>query len=242
MTPAALLNEDDLSVDHEIPQDPAGTPHRPHVRSPVDVLRLIVAVVLVAFGVGVANLFDSAFLGLSDDGSTALEGLPDWAIDLPAIALAVTLLSSIAALAVWTFFTRRFRRLTIFALALALATVLSVAIGELIFMMIDGPVRDAFDTAGPAFRFARADGTVHPGDPLLAGSVALLGVGTSYVRRSVARRLAVLIGLYAAISVVGTGVPAIATLTDVGVGLFAASLLLLIFGRHDLAPNRPEIV
>ena len=41
--------------------------HRAHVRSAVDVLRLIVGLAMILVGVATANLFDSTFLGLAED-------------------------------------------------------------------------------------------------------------------------------------------------------------------------------
>ena len=50
--------------------DPTG--HRAHVRSPVDVLRLIAGVVLLVGGIALANVLDSTLLGLSEDGASAI--------------------------------------------------------------------------------------------------------------------------------------------------------------------------
>lgn len=228
----------------DAPSDSAATDHgthRHHVRSPVDVLRLIVGVILVASGVGLANLLDSAFLGLSSDGVTAMSGLPTWVVDVPATALAATMLVGTATLALWTLSTRRFRRLFLFTTAIAIAAAASVLVGEIIYSIIDEPVRSAFRVDSGRFRFTRGNGMVHPSDPLLAGFVALVGVATSYVRRSVTTRLALLAVAYAAVSLVATGVPAVGTVADIGVGLVAAAAILVIAGRHDLAPDRREI-
>ncbi len=50
--------------------------HRAHVRSPVDVVRLIGGVLIIAVGVLAAVTFDRAFLGLRNDGDAALDILP----------------------------------------------------------------------------------------------------------------------------------------------------------------------
>jgi hypothetical protein len=65
------------------------TGHRAHVRSPVDVLRIIVGLLLLVGGIAAANVFDSTLLGLSEDGAAAIDGLPDWTHDVSAAALAV---------------------------------------------------------------------------------------------------------------------------------------------------------
>jgi uncharacterized membrane protein YbhN (UPF0104 family) len=215
--------------------------HRHHVRSPVDALRLIIGASLVAIGIGIANLLDSAFLGLSADGTTAMESFPDWVVDLPAAALAATILVAVAILALWTLSTRRFRRLLLFTTATALAVFLSAAVGQVIYSIIDDSVREAFRVDATGFRFARSANVIHPGDPLLAGLVAIIGVSNSYARRAVTRRLAVFAAIYVAVSLVATGVPAVGTVADIGVGILAASVVLLVAGRHDLAPDRDEI-
>ncbi len=70
----ALLEADGSTHDSEA----APHPHRAHVRSPVDVLRLVAAVGLILTGLAIANVFDSAFLGLSEDGRTSTADFPSW--------------------------------------------------------------------------------------------------------------------------------------------------------------------
>ncbi|MGI9603403.1 MAG: lysylphosphatidylglycerol synthase domain-containing protein, partial [Acidimicrobiales bacterium] len=219
----------------------AEAPHREHVRSPVDLVRLIAAGVLVVGGIVLANLLDSTLLGLSDDGATLLEELPDWVRDVPAAALAVTVMVSVGGALGWALFTTRFRRFAMLAGGLVLAATASVVVGELVFEMVDDAVRRSFDTDSAALRYRDSDGMVLPGDPLLAGAVAMLGVATSYLSRRILRWLGLGLAAYAAVSVWASGVPALGLLTDIGLGLLAASALLLIFGRHDLAPDEGEI-
>lgn len=215
--------------------------HRAHVRSPVDVLRLIAATVLIIVGIGVANVFDSAFLGLSEDGRTAIDDLPAWVSDVPATALAVAVLSAAAAALAWMLATTRFRRFTLLVVGFAAGAALSLALGELVFAMIDGPVQEAFRVDAPILRYRRGGGEVHPGDPLLAGAAAMVGLSSSYLRRSDSRRLGALLGLYVVASLIATGVPALGVVMDIGAGMFVASALLLLGGRHDLAPDATEI-
>ena len=212
-----------------------------HVRSPVDVLRFVLAAVILVVGVVSSNLFDSTLLGLSEDLESALSGVPDWVRNLPATGLAVAVLSAVAASVLWAAVTTRWRRLALLVTAFAIAAALSIAIGSLILSVVDQPVRRAFDVDGPILRYRDGAGRIHPGDPLLAGGIAMLGIGSSYLRRTTSRRIAVLIAGYAVISVVAVGVPALSLLADVGAGLFVASLLLLAFGRHDLAPDADQI-
>lgn len=214
---------------------------RDHVRSPVDVLRLIVSVALVVAGVFVANVFDSAFLGLSEDGASSLEGLPGWVRQVPATVLAVAVVSFIVGTLLWALATTRFRRFVMLLTAVVLAAGASIAAGEAIYGLVDGPVRAAFDNPPDGWGFGLAGERIRPGDPVLAAAVAVLGVSTSWLRRSLTHRLALVVAVYAAASSVMAGVPALGLLSDMGLGLAVASALLLVFGRHDLAPNNQEI-
>lgn len=218
-----------------------GSTHRAHIRSPVDVLRLIVALALAVGGVFVANIFDSSLLGLSEDGASSLGGLPDWVRAVPATVLAIAVLSTIIGALFWSLATTRYRRFVMLLIGVAVASALSLAVGEAIFSFIDGPVREAFETAPEGWRFRLTGDRVRPGDPVLAASVAVLGISTSWLRRSLTQRLALVVGGYVVTSSLIAGVPALGLLSDIGIGLAVASAILLAFGRHDLAPNRDEI-
>ncbi len=80
---------------------PAVHSHRHHVRSPVDVLRLVIAIGMVGAGLLVANLFDTAFLGLRQDGEALMADLPAWAGDVPPIATRLDASFSCGALAIF---------------------------------------------------------------------------------------------------------------------------------------------
>lgn len=236
---ASLKTGDAPGVD--LNTDAKHEPHRAHIRSPVDVLRLIVGAIAIVIGIGSANLLDSALLGLSDDGTTAIAGLPDWIRNIPSVGLAVAVVAAISGALAWSLLTTRFRRFALLSIGLGLAAAASVSIGHLIEEVIDGDVLAAFQSDKPLFRYSNEDGRIHPGDPLLAGSVAMLTLSGSYLRRAATRRLGALVGLYAAISTLSAGVPALGLISDVGAGLVVGSLILLIFGRHDLAPQASEI-
>lgn len=212
-----------------------------YVRSPVDVVRLILGIVLLAVGLVAANLFDSALLGLSEDGAAAIDGLPAWMRDLPAAVLAGAVMVAIAATLAWSLLTRRYRRFVVLAIGLPFAALLSIGMGELIYKVVDEPVRLAFDTEVPTFRYRGGDERLRPGDPLLAGAIAMLLISASFLPRRIVQWITRLVVVYAIFSVVSAGVPALGLVADVGVGLVTASIVLLAFGRHDLAPDRVQI-
>ncbi len=214
--------------------------HREHVRSPVDVLRVIIGAALVLLGIAVANVADSAFLGLSEDGRTAMDSFPDWADDVAGTSLAALTAAFAAAALVSALATRRFRRLALLVAAFAMGAVLSIVLGELLLGVVDDEVRSAFDTDGLLLRYVRG-GTVHPGDPLLAGAVAMLGVSASHLRHQDVKRFGIILIAYGLVSALTTHVPALGLLSDFGIGLAVSSVLLLIAGRHDLAPDRVDL-
>ncbi len=220
---------------------PEAPVHRAHVRSPVDVLRLMGGAVMVVGGIATANVFDSTLLGLSEDGTEAIDGLPDWSHDVPAAVLAVAVIAAVVGALALALITTRFRRLVMLAAGFTAAAALSVVLGEIIYSIVDEPVRESFDNATATFRYRGTDGRLDPGDPLFAGAVAMVGIAGSYMARSVTRRLAAFIAVYAAISIVTSGVPALGLFADLGAGIVVASSILLLFGRHDLAPDAREI-
>lgn len=214
---------------------------RAHVRSPVDVLRLIVGVVLIVVGIAAADIFDSTFLGLSVDGTEMIDDLPSWMRDIPAAVLAVSVIAAAVGALAAALITTRYRRLLMLGIGFVAAAGLSMVIGALIYSMADEPVQRSFDTATATFRYRGPDGRVGPGDPLLAGAVAMVGIAGSYIARTFSRWLTVFVALYALISTLTTGVPALGLVSDVGCGVAVASAVLLLFGRHDLAPDAREI-
>ncbi len=215
-------------------------PHT-HVRSPVDVLRLIVALLIVVIGLGLANLLDSAFLGLSIDSRSSMDSVPGWVHDLTGALLGSLVLAVLVGSLAWALLTRRYRRLTLLIAAMSGAAVISIGVGHLLFDVVDGDVRAAFNTSIPLFRYSAAAGVVHPGDPLLAAAVAMTAVGSSFMRRGTTHRIAALLGVYVVLTTLTTQVPALGLVADVGAGLAVGSLLLLIAGRHDLAPSESDL-
>lgn len=222
----------------QIPEDPV---RRSYVHSPVDVLRVIVGAVLVVIGVIFANSFDTALLGFSEDIRDTMPGIPQYIRNLPSTILAVAVIGVVGASIIWATVTTRFRRLILLISAFVGAAALSVIVGGFILAVVDVDVRAAFDLEGPLFRYRDGNGNIHPSDPLLAGSIAMLAIGSAYLSRKYAYRLAWLVVGYALLSVIATSVPPIAQLTDIGLGVFVGSALLLISGRPDLAPSGREI-
>ncbi len=95
--------------------------HRAHVRSPVDVLRLIVGLAMILLGVAIANLFDSTLLGLAEDGAELIDELPAWTRDIPAAVLAVAVIAVAAGALAASLITTRYRRSVMLAVGFVAA-------------------------------------------------------------------------------------------------------------------------
>ncbi len=214
--------------------------HAAHGRSPVDVVRAAIGGVLLIGGVGVANVFDSTFLGLSEDGNSTLASLPVWVHDAPAAVLAAMVIAAVAGALGWALVTTRFRRFTMLTAAFVGAAALSIMVGEFIYDTVDASVRAAFDVDS-AVGFLRPGESLRPGDPLFAGAVAMLATSESFLRRTITRRVTLVLGLYAAVSIWSAGVPALGLVNDLGAGMLIGAAILLILGRHRLAPNGHDI-
>ena len=120
--------------------------HRGYAQSPVDVLRLVGGLILIAVGVGIANLFDSAFLGLALDGQSALSGLPDWVRDIPIAVLAAGIVIAAVGAIGWSLLRTRFRRAIFMLVAFGAAVGLSAIAGNLLQALVDPDVQDALAT------------------------------------------------------------------------------------------------
>ena len=226
------------------------TEQRPRKRSPIDVLHLLGGSALLLIGLLIANTFDSAFVGLREDGQSILESMPEWLADAPAAMLSVGLIATVALAVLWTLATHRYRRLIQILAAAALAAIASYGLGQLVEAMVDQQARDVFIIDGtvvddPILRITTtSDGVkrVEPGDMLLAGSVAALSVASTWMMRRRSRQLGVALAFTAVLTTLTTGVSALTLIIDVAVGIMAAAIVFLISKRHDPALLPSEII
>jgi uncharacterized protein (TIRG00374 family) len=214
----------------------------PHVRSPVDGIRCGIGIGLILGGAILANVFDSALLGLAEDTTANVDRLPDWSRDVASALLASMVISGTVAAAIWSLATTRYRRFALFVAGIALATAISIAAGRAVYELVDESIQVAFDVDIPLFRVAGPNGRLNPADPLLAAAIATLTIGGSFLPARLVRRAGALVAIYALGSILTVGAPPLALLTDLGAGLLAGSALLWIFGRHDLALRRSQII
>ena len=214
----------------------------PHVRSRVDGIRCGIGLGLILGGALLANVFDSALLGLAEDTTANVERLPDWSRDVASALLASLVISGTVAAAIWSLATTRYRRFALFVAGITLATAISVIAGRAVYELVDESAQLAFDVDKPLFRAEGPNERLNPADPLLAAAIATLTIGSSFLPARLVRRAGVLVAMYALGSILTSGTPPLALLTDLGAGILAGSALLWAFGRHDLALRRSQII
>ena len=76
---------------------------------------------MLGLGLVVANTFDSAFVGLRDDGQSILDSSPKWSANVPAAFLTASLVAAVVAAVGWAMLTRRYRRLAQLVVAVVAA-------------------------------------------------------------------------------------------------------------------------
>lgn len=216
--------------------------HRSHERSIVDGIRFGAGLSLVALGIGVARLLDSTLLGLADDLTAATNGLPSWVRDLAGVTTATAVVGAGTLLVFGSLLTTRFRRLALFTVGMALAAGLSTLMGHYLATVVDASVRNGLAVDVPIFRIAGAEGRLNPADPSLAAAIAAVTIGGTFLSRAAIRWGGILIVSYAIASVVTTGAPPVALLTDFGIGLAVGSGLLWLFGRHDVSLDAHDVL
>ena len=190
-----------------------------------------------------ANLLDSTLLGLSEDGTEAIDEPSDLDARCPGCgAWRVIVIGAVVGALVLALITTRFRRLAMLATGFAAAAALSVAMGESSTQSSTNRSGGVRRRDGARFGIRGLDGRLDPGDPLLAGAVAMLGISGSYLRNALARRLARVHRGCTQRSRSSRPVfrHSVSSPTSAPESS-SPPLLLLLLGRHDLAPDAHEI-
>ncbi len=201
------------------------------VRSPTSLLRLLFGLGVLAFGVVVTWRFSNTMAALNRDWEQLTHVLPTWIRVIPPVIIGLVLLAVPVVVNVQLLRYRRFRLFFVVNLAAVVAFVTSdLLVG--------------FLTRRPPTMFPHAytgtDTSVN--DPFLAAFVAAFVVGLPYLPES-ARRLATwTIGLSFLATLGFSDIPAVAWITDVGVGITCGAAVALLFGTPDSAPDRAELI
>ncbi len=209
----------------------AAPAERRMVRSPTSLLRLLVGVTTTAVGVVITWRFANTMAALNRDWEQLTHVLPAWIRAIPTVIVGLTLLIVPFVVNVQLVRYRRYRLWGVVNLAAISAFVVS----EVVVAMLTRDPPSLFPHA-----YESAEGAVN--DPLLAGFVAAFVVGIPYLPES-SRRLAVWTIGFSFLATLGfADVPAVAWVTDLGLGITCGAAVALLFGTPDTAPDRRELI
>jgi undecaprenyl-diphosphatase len=212
-------------------------PDRPsHVRSPVDALHLVVAVVLTLIGLLFAISAKDVLRGIDRDVAQLFDALPDSLHGFLVGIVSVLALVTPILLALLLLALRRFRMLGMIVLAAAAGAGLMWLVDQYV---LTGP------TPAPVLHALRQSswigGAAFPDAVYLAGVTAGTKAAAPWLSRSWRRTLVVTVAALAAFRVVsGTNLSG-DVLIAIGVGVIAGSGLLLALGSPNLRPRGREI-
>lgn len=213
-------------------------PERPEfVRSPGDVLALLVAVAVSLLGILLAVLFQDGLIGFEQDLLLLIDRTPNTAealfIGLVQIIALVAPIVLVGVLLV----RRRIVRLGVIALGAALGGLATWGIDHAI---IDRARPGIFDDA---IEFESwVTGAAFPNSPYIAAAAAALVVAGPWLTRRWRRTGWGLIWLFVVLRVVaGTNLP-VDLIVALGVGWAAGALVRLIFGAPNRSATGPEII
>lgn len=201
------------------------------VRSPTSLLRLLVGVVVMALGIFVTWRFSNTLAALDRDWEQLTHVLPAWIRALPAVVVGLTLVVVPVVVNVQLL---RYRRIRLFGVV-NLAAVTAFVASQVVVGLATRQPPSSFPRA-----YLHSEGSLN--DPLFAAFVAAFVVGIPYLPRS-ARRLATATVVLSLLASLGfSDVPAVAWLTDLGIGMTCGAALALLFGTPDSAPDRGTLI
>ncbi|UDY34443.1 lysylphosphatidylglycerol synthase domain-containing protein [Dermatobacter hominis] len=209
----------------------AAPAERRMVRSPTSVLRLLVGLAITALGMFITWRFANTMAALNRDWEQLTHVLPAWIRAIPTVIVGLTLLLVPIVVNVQLLRYRRFRLWGVVNLAAFSAFVLS----EVVVGMLTTQPPSLFPKA-----YVDAQGAVN--DPLLAGFVAAFVVGIPYLPPSTRRLATWTIGISFLTTLGFSDVPAVAWVTDLGLGVVCGAAVALLFGTPDTAPDRQELI
>ncbi|MGE5229608.1 MAG: hypothetical protein ACM3MJ_07805, partial [Deltaproteobacteria bacterium] len=212
-------------------------PAERHVRSPSDVLRLIVGVLLVLIGLLFAGGASNTLVGFERDLISAFDALPETvarAINLGFQGFASVIFTAILVAALWR---RRYRLFVMLVAASLVAQLLLAALDQGIVQQFGEPeLLRAIHRPDWVSTRAEIDSN------WVASSVAVVILGSPWVSRAWRRAgwLTVVLGLVFR-AVAGGDVPTDLVLAF-GCGVAGGAAVLLVFGAPNKRPRGPEVV
>jgi undecaprenyl-diphosphatase len=240
---------------------------RRYARSPSDLLRLIVALVVAAIGFLLASVFDNLSTALTIETVEGFERLPEGVV--VTLILSVQLLAwlvpaVVVVLLVWQ---HRYRRLGLIVFAATIAALMAWALSRQLISRFQPPqislelppwicsaaerteglpelstVGAATDTAGALFRSqACVPGDAFPGTTYLAGFAGALGALTPWLTRRWRRAAWIALVLFLLVRTLDGVVVAVDAMLMLAVGYAVGAGTDLIFGSPQRHPTRLQV-
>jgi glycosyltransferase 2 family protein len=210
---------------------------RRRVRSQADVVRLLVALVLVGVGVLVATLLRNTIGGAEEDLVDVYQRVPDRFAEV-LTGLAVIMAGVVPVLALIVLVARRrFRQAAALLLGavgagLAMAELTDLLARQGVIAAVDPATRQVVELTDPAFATS----------PLIAAAVALVIIAAPWLSQQWRRVLWSGVVLLVVFRVVSSSEAPLDIVIAIAVGMAVGSLALLVFGTDSADPEAPELV
>ena len=246
--PIATSSEDALSGSAPADPEPRAVPAtagddpvmdlrpRRRVRSPVDVLRLLVGLALLAAGLLAATFARHTVVGAEADIVEAYEQIPDRVAEA-LTAVAFVLAAALPLLAVIILLVRRrFRRAAALVVGAQLATWAMVALDRA--LADRGLVRRVREDTGGQVELTDARFAT---SPLIASVVAMVVIASPWLSHAWRRALWSGVVVLGVLRLVSSGEPAVDVVLAVAVGLVVGSTALVVIGTPGTEPDPGEL-
>ncbi|MGB5187742.1 MAG: lysylphosphatidylglycerol synthase transmembrane domain-containing protein [Acidimicrobiia bacterium] len=216
------------------PESPADVtqPRPPLVRSTVYVLRALVGLLLVLFGMLLLLVFDNALLGVREDFATIQQAWPGWlTIGIEAV-IVLFIFIAIVGTNIFLLYRRKYRRWIMINLAALSALVLG-AIGSRTVLAL--ATSDALENA------MEGTASAELGNDGLSAVVAVLTVGSVWIGPRLRPWAVGLVAAAASLAFVGASTSVLTLPFDIGIGILAGALVALILKTRDRAATAREV-
>ena len=199
------------------------------VRSPLFLFRLVVGLALAALGIALLVVFENALIGMREDIRTLQDSWPDWLpVAVEAVGGSAVIATFLAANAI-LLFRRSFRRVLLIDSAVIAAAALSAVAGHLALRLAtSGALEEAVRSTGPEANL---------GNRGLSAMVAVLTVSSPWIGHRLRPWITAVVVGVSSLSFIGGANPVMSIVLDIGVGMFAGSLIALLFRTKDRTPT-----
>ena len=207
-------------------------PRPPLVRSTVYVLRGLVGLVLVLFGMMLLLIFERALLGIREDFATIQEAWPEWLSTGIQAVIALFIVTAIVGTNVFLLYRTKYRRWIMINVA-ALSALALGALGSRTVL--------AFATSDALKEAVEGTSSGGLGNDGLAAVVAVLTVGSVWIGPRLRPWAIGLVAAAVSLAFVGASISVLTLPFDIGIGILAGALVALILKTRDRAATSTEV-